>query len=84
MIQRLALCLTLVLVLGQLDQGAFDWGFWAITALFIAYGWLNTQEGLELGVARGLNIWAGLTEQQRTELLELVETVEREHNDKQQ
>jgi hypothetical protein len=56
-------------------------GFWAITALFIAYGWLNTQEGVELGVARGLNIWAGLTEEQRTELLELVKTVEREHND---
>jgi hypothetical protein len=81
MIERMALYLTLAVVLGQLDQSASQWGFWAITALFIAYGWLNTQEGVEQGVSRGLNIWVDLTEEQRKELIELVKTVEKEHND---
>ena len=81
MIQRIALMATLGLVLSQLDQGASQWGFWAIIALFVAYGWLNTQEGVEHGVAAGLSVWADLSEEQRKELLELVKTVEREHND---
>lgn len=81
MIQRTALLATLFLVLSQLDQTATQWGFWAIIALFVAYGWLSTQEGVEQGVAAGLNIWAGLTDEQRKELLELVKTVEKEHND---
>jgi hypothetical protein len=81
MIERIALYATLGLVLQQLDQGASQWGFWAVLALFIVNGWLNTQAGVEQGVSRGLNIWVDLTEEQRTELIELVKTVEREHND---
>jgi hypothetical protein len=80
MIQRTALLATLFLVLSQLDQTASQWGFWAITALFIAYGWLNTAEGVELGVAAGLEVWTDLTEEQRKELIELVKTT-RDNND---
>ena len=81
MIERLALYLTLALVLGQLDQGASQWGFWAITALFMAYGWLNTQEGIELGLAQGIEIWTKLTEEQRVEITQLIKTIEKEHDE---
>jgi hypothetical protein len=81
MIQRLALYLTLALVLGQLDQSASQWGFWAITALFMAYGWLNTQEGIELGLAQGIEIWTKLTEEQRVEITQLIKTIEKEHDE---
>jgi hypothetical protein len=81
MIQRTALLATLGLVLSQIDQTASQWGFWSILGLFVAYGWLNTQEGVEQGVAAGLSVWADLSDEQRKELLELVKTVEREHND---
>jgi hypothetical protein len=81
MIERIALYATLGLVLQQLDQGATQWGFWAVLGLFVVNGWLNTQEGVEQGVSRGLSIWVDLTDEQRTELIELVKTVEREHND---
>ena len=81
MIERIALYATLGLVLQQLDQSATQWGFWAVLGLFVAYGWLNTQEGVEQGVAAGLSVWADLSDEQRKELLELVKTVEREHND---
>ena len=72
-LQRLAIALTLGLALVAMGHNIDTWEFWAITALFIAYGWLKTAEGVEQGVAMGIEIYTKMTPEQRAEVNKLME-----------
>jgi hypothetical protein len=50
MIQRLVLYATLGFLLDALGQGATDWGFWCVLALFICSDYISRKEGQDHGI----------------------------------
>jgi hypothetical protein len=56
MIQRLVLYATLGFLLNALGQGATDWGFWCVLALFVCGDVIARREGQDTGIILTLSL----------------------------
>ena len=77
-LQRIAIATTLGLALVAMGHPIDTWEFWAIIALLWTSNWLHYQDGVETGVSTAMEMWVDMTEQQRTEMIELVQQVRAE------
>jgi hypothetical protein len=48
------------------------WEFWSVFALLVASNWLMFTSGLEQGVSHAVEMWVDMTEEQRKDMIELV------------
>ena len=77
-LQRIAVSLTLGLVLVVMGMGIDTWEFWCIVALLMCSNHIHFQQGVEQGVVSTMDMVADMTEAQRTELLAMVRQVREE------
>ena len=77
-LQRIAIAVTLGIALYAMGHNVDTWEFWAIIALLWTSNWLHYQDGVETGVSTAMEMWVDMTEQQRTEMIELVQQVRAE------
>ena len=71
-LQRIAIAVTLGLALVAMGHNIDTWEFWAIIALLWTSNFLHYQDGVETGVSTAMEMWVDMTEQQRTEMIDLV------------
>ena len=71
-LQRIAIAVTLGLALVAMGHNVDTWEFWAIIALLWTSNFLHYQDGVETGVSTAMEMWVDMTEQQRTEMIDLV------------
>jgi len=74
-LQRIAIAITLGLALYAMGHNVDTWEFWAIIALLWTSNFLHYQDGVETGVSTAMEMWVDMTEQQRTEMIDLVTRV---------
>jgi hypothetical protein len=72
LLQRLAIALTLGLALVAMGHSIDSWEFWCVLALLWVSNFLSYRDGVESGVSTAVEMWVDMTEQQRTEMIELV------------
>ena len=77
-LQRIAVSLTLGLVLMSMGLGIDSWEFWSLLAMLLCSNWIQFRQGVEQGVVSTMDMIADLTDAQRTELLDLVRKVREE------
>jgi len=71
-LQRIAITLTLGLALVAMGHTIDTWEFWAVIAMMLVSNWLHYMDGVETGVAQAVEMWVDMTDEQRTEMIELV------------
>ena len=71
-LQRIAIAVTLGLALTAMGHPMDTWEFWTVLAMLLASNWLHYRDGVETGVATAVEMWVDMTEEQRTEMIELV------------
>jgi len=71
-LQRIAITLTLGLALVAMGHTVDSWEFWTVLAMLLVSNYLHYIDGVESGVATAVEMWVDMTEQQRTEMIELV------------
>jgi len=71
-IQRIVLALTLGIVLVAMGHYWDSWEFWSVLALYMTSNYLNYTSGVEMGVSSAVEMWVDMTEQQRTDMIDLV------------
>jgi len=71
-LQRIAITLTLGLALVAMGHTIDTWEFWAVIAMMLVSNYLHYMDGVETGVSNAVEMWVDMTEQQRTEMIELV------------
>jgi len=69
--ERLMIYLTLGLVLTTLDVNVFDWGFWAVLALFWASELLTRKETETLAMAQGIAHFLNMTVEEQNNIKKL-------------
>ena len=74
-LQRIAIALTLGIALYAMGHNVDTWEFWAIIALLWTSNFLHYQDGVETGVSTAMEMWVDMTEQQRTDMIDLVTRV---------
>jgi len=77
-LQRTAIALTLGLALYAMGHNIDTWEFWAIIAMMLCSNWLHYRDGVETGVSTAMEMWVDMTEQQRKDMIELVQQVRAE------
>ncbi|NDH86662.1 hypothetical protein EBY67_06385 [bacterium] len=77
-LQRIAIAVTLGIALYAMGHNIDTWEFWAIIALLWTSNFLHYQDGVETGVSTAMEMWVDMTEQQRTEMIDLVTKVRAE------
>ena len=77
-LQRIAIAVTLGIALYAMGHNVDTWEFWAIIALLWTSNFLHYQDGVETGVSTAMEMWVDMTEQQRTEMIDLVTKVRAE------
>ena len=77
-LQRVAIAVTLGLVLMAMGLGIDTWEFWSIVALLLCSNRLNYIQGVEQGVVSTMDMVADLTDTQRVELMAMVRQVPEE------
>jgi len=77
-LQRVAIALTMGLALVTMGHGIDSWEFWAVLSLLLASNWLHYQDGVETGVSTAMEMWVDMTDEQRTEMIDLVTRVRAE------
>ena len=75
---RIALYATLGVLCNSLELSWDTVGFWMITALFLAADTIAHRMGFERGVATGIEMYVDMTEQQRQDLIQLIEQARKE------
>jgi len=71
-LQRIVITLTLGLALVAMGHTIDTWEFWAVIAMMLVSNYLHYMDGVETGVSNAVEMWVDMTEQQRTEMIELV------------
>ena len=71
-LQRIAIALTLGLALVAMGHNIDGWEFWTVLAMLWASNFLAYRDGVETGVSEAVEMWVDMTEQQRTEMIDLV------------
>jgi len=79
-LQRLAISLSLGLVLMVTGMGVDSWQFWCVLALLLASNHIHYQDGFETGVAHGMEVIADMTEEQRVDLIRTVRAAQQEQD----
>ena len=74
-LQRIAIAVTLGIALYAMGHNVDTWEFWAIIALLWTSNFLHYQDGVETGVSTAMEMWVDMTEQQRTDMIDLVTRV---------
>ena len=77
-LQRLAIATTLGLALVAMGHTIDTWEFWCIFAMMLCSNWLHFRDGVETGVSTAMEMWVDMTEQQRRDMIELVQQVRAE------
>ena len=77
-LQRLAIATTLGLALVAMGHTIDTWEFWCIFAMILCSNWLHFRDGGETGVSTAMEMWVDMTEQQRKDMIELVQQVRAE------
>ena len=77
-LQRLAIATTLGLALVAMGHTIDTWEFWCIFAMILCSNWLHFRDGVETGVSTAMEMWVDMTEQQRKDMIELVQQVRAE------
>jgi len=77
-LQRIAIAVTLGIALYAMGHNIDTWEFWAIIALLWTSNFLHYQDGVETGVSTAMEMWVDMTDEQRTEMIELVAKVRAE------
>ena len=77
-LQRIAIAVTLGIALYAMGHNIDTWEFWAIIALLWTSNFLHYQDGVETGVSTAMEMWVDMTDEQRTEMIELVVKVRAE------
>jgi hypothetical protein len=80
-LQRIAVSLSLGLVLLAIGNPIDSWEFWCILALLLASNHIHYRDGFETGVVHGMEIIADMTEAQRQDLIRTVRAVQAEHDE---
>jgi len=80
-LQRLAISLSLALVLLVTGLGVDSWEFWCVLALLLASNHIHYKDGFETGVVHGMEIIADMTEAQRVDLIRTVKAVQAEQDE---
>ena len=71
-LQRVAIAVTLGLALFAMGHPIDTWEFWAVLSLLLVSNFLHYKDGVETGVAQAIEMWVDMTDEQRTEMIELV------------
>jgi hypothetical protein len=82
MLQRLALYVTLGLVLSALGQSWDTWGFWCVLGLFWASEHVTRREAREWAQAEGVIKYINMSEEEQLKLRRLLAAAEQELKDK--
>jgi len=77
-LQRIAIYAALGAVLSSMGAQWDTALFWCVLALFWISNWLERREGLEVGIASGIEMIADMTEQQRTEVIALIKQAQKD------
>ena len=77
-LQRIAIAVTLGIALYAMGHNVDTWEFWAIIALLWTSNFLHYQDGVETGVSTAMEMWVDMTDEQRTEMIDLVTKVRAE------
>ena len=80
-LQRMAVSLSLGLVLLVIGHPIDTWEFWCVLALLLASNHINYKDGFETGVVHGMEIIADMTEAQRQDLIRTVRAVQAENDE---
>lgn len=80
-LQRIAIYAALGTVLGGLDVHYDNPVFWCTIVLFWLSNYLERRDGLEVGIASGIEMIADMTDQQRTEVIALIKQAQKEDNE---
>jgi hypothetical protein len=71
LLQRLALYLTLGLVLVTIDVTAFSWQFWCLLALFWAAEFLARKDAEMMAMAEGITRYLSMSSEEQNEIKRL-------------
>ena len=77
-LQRLAIATTLGLALVAMGHTIDTWEFWCIFAMILCSNWLHFRDGVETGVSTAMEMWVDMTDEQRTDMIDLVTKVRQE------
>ena len=77
-LQRIAVYAALGLVLTSVDLHWDMPAFWCILVLFWLSNYLERREGLEVGIASGIEMLADMTDEQRNEVIALVKQAQKD------
>jgi len=79
-LQRVAISLSLGLVLMVTGMGVDSWQFWCVLALLLTSNHIHYQDGFETGVVHGMEVIADMTEEQRVDLIRTVRAAQQEQD----
>ena len=77
-LQRAAIAITLGLALVAMGHTIDTWEFWCIFAMMLCSNWLHFRDGVETGVSSAMEMWVDMTDEQRTDMIDLVTKVRQE------
>jgi len=77
-LQRVAITLTLGLALVAMGHTIDTWEFWAVIAMMLVSNYLHYVDGVETGVSQAVEMWVDMTDEQRTDMIDLVTKVRQE------
>ncbi len=80
-LQRIAIYAALGTVLSSIGAQWDTALFWCAVALFWISNYLERREGLEVGIASGIEMIADMTDEQRAEVIALVKQAQKEDNE---
>ena len=77
-LQRIAIYAALGLVLASVDIHWDNPALWCTLVLFWLSNYLQRREGLEVGIASGIEMMTDMSEQQRNEVMALVKEAQKD------
>ena len=77
-LQRIAVYAALGVVMTSVDLHWDTPAFWCTLALFWTSNYLERREGLEVGIASGIEMLADMTDEQRNEVIALVKQAQKD------
>ena len=77
-LQRIAVYAALGLVLSSVDIHWDNPAFWCMITLLWLSNYLERREGLEVGIASGIEMMSNMSEQQRAEVIALVKEAQKD------
>jgi len=80
-LQRIAIYAALGAVLSSMDVHWDNPALWCTIVLFWLRNYLERRDGLEVGIASGIEMIADMTDQQRTEVIALIKQAQKEDNE---